>query len=124
MAKGNFRVDDCICLYCGETTTIDGKRLPMPYKYGKGANKTFLCARCAEQSKLAGNKDIVKHETKQQRKEKSNMKDNFIEISASELAALIGGVYFNSEEDLSKTEDLISYLENHPEEGVFLNINK
>lgn len=51
------------------------------------------------------------------------MEDNFIKISANELAMLIGGVYYGSEEDLSRTEDFMEYLENHPEQAVYLNKN-
>ncbi len=49
------------------------------------------------------------------------MEQSFIEITAEELAMLIGGLYYSSEEDLSDTEDLIKYLEEHPDQSVFLN---
>lgn len=51
------------------------------------------------------------------------MEQSFIEITAEELAMLIGGIYYSSEEDLSDTEDLIKYLEEHPDQSVFLNKN-
>lgn len=51
------------------------------------------------------------------------MKQSFIEITAEELAMLIGGLYYSSDEDLSNTEDLLEYLEEHPNESVYLNKN-
>lgn len=51
------------------------------------------------------------------------MEQSFIEITAEELAMLIGGIYYSSEEDLSDTVDLIKYLEEHPDQSVFLNKN-
>lgn len=49
------------------------------------------------------------------------MENEYVTISAQKLAEIVGGIYFSCEdEDLSSTEDLISYLENHPEQSVMI----
>lgn len=50
MARGYFRTSDKVCVCCGKTYTDpdSGKRLPMPYVSGKGANKFYLCQKCGE----------------------------------------------------------------------------
>ncbi|MGM0300635.1 hypothetical protein IGI66_000214 [Enterococcus sp. AZ048] len=52
------------------------------------------------------------------------MEDKFFKISATTLAEIIGGLYYGSDEDLSETEDLIEWLEAHPEQSVFVNMEK
>ena len=52
MAKGNFRVSDRVCLHCGYDAMKDNK-MHLPFMYGKGANKAYLCFKCAELSKNA-----------------------------------------------------------------------
>ncbi len=49
MARGNFRIDDRICLHCGYDAMIDNKK-HLPYMYGKCSNKTFICQKCAEKN--------------------------------------------------------------------------
>lgn len=67
MARGYFRTDDTICVFCGYTDTIfddDGnyiKREKMPYKIGKGVNKTYLCKRCFNNTKESKEEDIEKY---------------------------------------------------------------
>ena len=59
MAKGYYRTDDKICLYCGFSETDEkGIKRKMPYKYGKGANMAFLYSKFAEKAKKS-NKDII-----------------------------------------------------------------
>ena len=68
MARGNFRVGDYVCLYCGRYIYNDaGERTPMPFKYGKGANKTFLCESCAGKARESGQDDIVPHTPKKRK---------------------------------------------------------
>lgn len=50
MSKGNYRVSDRICLHCGHDAMNDYK-LHLPFMYGKGANKTYLCIKCYEKCK-------------------------------------------------------------------------
>lgn len=50
MARGNFRIDDRICLHCGYDAMIDNKK-HLPYMYGNGSNKTYICQKCADKSK-------------------------------------------------------------------------
>ncbi|RDY30317.1 hypothetical protein [Lachnotalea glycerini] len=50
MARGNFRISDRICLHCGFDAMSDNK-MHLPYMYGKGANKAYLCKKCANISK-------------------------------------------------------------------------
>lgn len=55
MAKGYFRVDDTICLYCGHTDIDEsGCRKAMPYKTGSRNNPAFLCPTCAGRTKEGG----------------------------------------------------------------------
>lgn len=44
MARGHFRTSDRVCLYCGFSGR--NNKIIMPYKIGKGPNKTYLCERC------------------------------------------------------------------------------
>lgn len=48
MARGNFRTDDRVCVFCGFRYPNRDK---MPYKFGKGANKVYLCEKCTNKSK-------------------------------------------------------------------------
>lgn len=50
MARGNFRIDDRICLHCGYDAMIDNK-MHLPYMYGKGSNKSYICISCANKIK-------------------------------------------------------------------------
>lgn len=50
MARGNFRIDDRICLHCGYDAMIDNK-MHLPYMYGKGSNKSYICINCANKIK-------------------------------------------------------------------------
>lgn len=50
MARGNFRISDRICLHCGHDAMRDNK-MHLPYMYGKGANKAYICEKCAAKSK-------------------------------------------------------------------------
>jgi len=52
MARGNFRISDRICLHCGYDAMRDNK-MHLPYMYGRGANKAYLCVRCGEKSSNA-----------------------------------------------------------------------
>lgn len=52
MARGNFRISDRICLHCGHDSMRDNK-MHLPYMYGKGANKAYLCLNCGEKSESA-----------------------------------------------------------------------
>ncbi|MGN0245908.1 MAG: hypothetical protein ACI4DK_08095 [Lachnospiraceae bacterium] len=49
MARGYFRVDDRICLFCGYDAMKDNK-MHLPYMFGKGANKVYLCKKCASKT--------------------------------------------------------------------------
>lgn len=51
------------------------------------------------------------------------MKQNFIEITAEELAMIVGGLYYGEDEDLSNTEDLIEFLEKHPNHSTYLRVS-
>lgn len=58
MARGFFRTDDTVCLFCGYTNTGDnGSRTKMPYKYGK----VFLCTKCGEKA-ISNRTDVVKND--------------------------------------------------------------
>jgi len=57
VARGNYRISDRICLHCGYDAMIDNKK-HLPYMYGKGANKVYLCKKCADKS---NNVDIKKN---------------------------------------------------------------
>lgn len=57
-------------------------------------------------------------------REEIKMEDKFVKISATTLSEIIGGLYYGSDEDLSRTEDLIEWLEAHPEQSVFVNMEK
>ncbi|MGL5330944.1 MAG: hypothetical protein ACRDD7_16905 [Peptostreptococcaceae bacterium] len=59
MARGNWRVDDRECLYCGHT--INGRTEKMPYKIGVGANKRFLCEKCFNKTTSSKEEDISKY---------------------------------------------------------------
>lgn len=62
MARGYFRTSDRICLHCG----YRGKQneIVMPYKVGKGANKTYLCEKCFFKTKESKDKDVGKYRNK------------------------------------------------------------
>lgn len=58
MARGNFRTSDRICLFCGFRGT--NNEIVMPYKFGEGANKTYLCEKCGKRAMDNGIK-VVKN---------------------------------------------------------------
>lgn len=60
MARGNFRVNDRICLHCG-FDAIEDEKMHLPYMYGKDANKTYLCFKCAK--KVTGFEVVVNPKT-------------------------------------------------------------
>lgn len=61
MARGYFRTDAKVCLFCGYTEYDENRnKVKMPYKYGKGANKVFLCAKCAEKTRQSGT-EVFEH---------------------------------------------------------------
>lgn len=55
MARGYFRTDETICLYCGYTELDgNGSRKPMPYKTGSKNSPTFLCEECGKRAESRG----------------------------------------------------------------------
>lgn len=66
MARGYFRTGDSVCLYCGymkDNFNSNGQlisREKMPYKIGKGADKTYLCEKCFNKTKESKELDIKK----------------------------------------------------------------
>ena len=59
MARGNFRISDRECVYCG----FRGQQneIIMPYKVGKGSNKIYLCEKCFNKSSYSKEENIEKY---------------------------------------------------------------
>lgn len=62
MARGNFRTNDRVCLFCGYRGNKN--EIVMPYKIGKGANKTYLCERCFNNTSESKEENIDKYKNK------------------------------------------------------------
>ncbi|MFQ7234208.1 MAG: hypothetical protein ACLRPU_05015 [Enterococcus hulanensis] len=47
-----------------------------------------------------------------------------IELTCTDLATIIEGLYYGGDEDLSHTEDLIDHLKSRPDQAVQLETSK
>lgn len=59
MARGYYRTSDKVCLFCGYRG--EDNEIKMPYKIGKGANKTYLCENCFNKTPQSKETDINKY---------------------------------------------------------------